>query len=258
MDAEQYSIEGQSVGKVSLPSVFETPFRPDLIKRAVLAQQTATLQPYGPSPIAGEQTSAESLGVGRGIARVPRVKGSGSPSASRGARAHHTVGGRAGHPPTPAKRLKEKINRSERRLAIKSAIAATANPTLVLARGHAITEVLGLPLIVEDKLETLSTTKEVIAALKNLGAWSDVRRAKDGKKVRAGKGKRRGRKYKRPKGPLIVINEDHGIIQGASNLPGIDVIKVKNLNAKELAPGTMPGRFTLWTESSVKALESAP
>ena len=256
MDIEVYSIKGQQVGTITLPPVFTTPFRPDLIKRAVLAQQTAKLQPYGPSPLAGMKTSAKSIGTGHGVARVPRVKGRGSPSASRGARAPFTVGGRAGHPPTPAKKLKEKINRTERRLAIKSAIAATANHTLVLARGHAVMDALNIPIIVESQMESLSTTSAVVTALQHLGAWSDVQRAKDGKKVRAGKGKRRGRKYKRPKGPLLVINEDYGIMRGAANLPGLDVIRVAHLNVEVLAPGTMPGRFTIWTEPAVKTLGS--
>lgn len=255
MDLEVYSIEGQSVGTITLPPVFSTPFRPDLIKRAVLAQQTHTLQPYGPSPLAGMKTSAKSFGTGLGIARVPRVKGRGSPSSSRGARAPFTVGGRAGHPPTPAKKLKEKINRTERRLAINSAIAATTSSILVIARGHAVMEAVNLPIIVESQMETLSTTRDVATALQRLGAWLDVQRAKDGKKIRAGKGKRRGRKYKRPKGPLLVINEDRGIIRGGANLPGLDVIRVAKLNAKVLAPGTVPGRFTIWTESAIKALE---
>ncbi|MFQ6125504.1 MAG: 50S ribosomal protein L4 [Candidatus Heimdallarchaeota archaeon] len=255
MDLEIYSIEGQPVRTTTLPPVFSTPFRPDLIKRAVLAQQTHTLQPYGPSPLAGMKTSAESQGVGRGIARVPRVKGHGSPSASRGARAPFTVGGRASHPPTPAKRIHEKINRTERRLAINSAIAATTNPILVIARGHAVMDAVNLPIIVENQMETLSTTRDVATALQHLGAWPDVQRAKGGKKIRAGKGKRRGRKYKRPKGPLLVINEDRGIIRGATNLPGLDVIRVAHLNANVLAPGTVPGRFTIWIESAVKALE---
>ena len=155
----------------------------------------------------------------------------------------------------PQKKLKEKVNRSERRLAIKSAIAATTNPVLVMARGHAVSDVLNIPLIVEDELESISTTSKMISILHDLGAWNDVLRAKNGRKVRAGKGKRRGRKYKMPKGPLVVVNSDLGIVRGATNLPGLEVVKVAKLNANLLAPGTMPGRFTIWTESAVKALE---
>ncbi len=257
MDIEVYSIEGKTIKTITLPPVFETPFRPDLIKRAVIAMQTSILQPYGPSPSSGLKTSAESMGVGRGIARAPRVKGSGSPSASRGARAPFSVGGRPTHPPTPQKKLKEKINKSERRLAIKSAIAATTNHVLVMARGHAVSDTLNIPLIVEDELESISTTRSMISVLHDLGAWNDVLRAKNGRKVRAGKGKRRGRKYKMPKGPLVIINSDMGVVRGATNLAGLEVVKVAKLNASLLAPGTMPGRFTIWTESAVKALETS-
>ncbi|HDJ96454.1 MAG TPA: 50S ribosomal protein L4, partial [Candidatus Aenigmarchaeota archaeon] len=75
------------------------------------------------------------------------------------------------------------------------------------------------------------------------------------RKVRAGKGKRRGRKYKRKKGPLIVVANDNGIFKAAKNLTGVDVCLVNNLNAELLAPGAMPGRLTIFSKAAIEKLE---
>ncbi len=82
----------------------------------------------------------------------------------------------------------------------------------------------------------------------------DVVRAKAGKNIRAGRGKTRGRKYKTPRGPLLVVGEDKGISLAARNHPGVEVVVVDNLNAELLAPGTHPGRLTLYTRSAVEKL----
>ena len=79
-------------------------------------------------------------------------------------------------------------------------------------------------------------------------------RAKEGKRIRAGRGKTRGRKYKKVKGPLLVVGEDQGISLGARNHAGVDVVVVENLNAELLAPGTHPGRLTIYTKSAVEKL----
>jgi large subunit ribosomal protein L4e len=55
-------------------------------------------------------------------------------------------------------------------------------------------------------------------------------------------------------GPLIVIAEDKGIRKAARNLPGVTVRYVSKLNAEDLAPGTQPGRLTVWTKSAIEAL----
>ena len=53
----------------------------------------------------------------------------------------------------------------------------------------------------------------------------------------------------------IVITEDLGIVKAASNLPGVNVVKVEDLNAELLAPGTHPGRLVVWTESAFISLD---
>jgi large subunit ribosomal protein L4e len=249
--AKIFDLEGKPAGKTTLPTIFETPLRPDVIKRAVLAIQSSRLQPQGRDPMAGKKTSAESRGTGMGIARVPRVKGGGG----RAAFAPSTVGGRQPHPPRSEKKIVKRIPRKEARLALCSAVAATASENIVASRGHRIEDVPDFPLIVTDSIEALSKTGELEAALTNLGVFSDLDRVKGSRKIRAGKGKRRGRKMKQAVGPLIVVAENRGIFNAASNLLGVAVSTVKDLNAEMLAPGTHPGRLTLWTNSAIERLD---
>jgi large subunit ribosomal protein L4e len=250
-----YSLEGKEVEKTVLPEVFSTPFRSDLIKRAVLASRRNRQIPYGVDPRAGKYTSAESWGTGRGAARIPRVKGSRSHSASRGALIPFAVGGRRTHPPEADQNFSEKINRKEKLLAKKSAISATSNPILVEARGHIIEEVNFLPLILSDKIESVTKTNDVQTAFNNLGLSFDLAKAKRrNSHVRAGKGKRRGRKYKSGKSVLLVVAADNGIIQAARNISGVDVVLVDQLNTEHLAPGTHAGRLTVWTKSAIEYL----
>jgi large subunit ribosomal protein L4e len=246
-----FDLQGKPIGKATLPDVFATPLRPDVIKRAVLAIQSSRLQLQGRDPMAGKRTSAESRGTGMAIARVPRVKGGGG----RAAFAPSTVGGRQPHPPRSEKKIVKHIPKKEVRLALLSAIAATASKETVASRGHAIEDVPQIPLIVTGSIEELKKTKEVEEALAHLGVLSDIYRVRDSRKIRAGKGKRRGRKMKQAIGPLIVVAENRGIFDAASNLPGVDVAMINNLNAEMLAPGTHPGRLTLWTNGAIERLD---
>ena len=155
--AKIFNLEGKPIGKTTLPRVFATPLRPDVIKRAVLSIQSHRLQPQGRDPMAGKRTSAESRGTGMGIARIPRVKGGGG----RAAFAPGTVGGRQPHPPRSEKKITKRISKKETRLALLSAIAATASKDTVASRGHAIENVPQIPLIVADSIQELTKTKEV-------------------------------------------------------------------------------------------------
>ena len=249
MKVNVYSIEGEVSGEVELPAIFNEVYRPDLIKRAVISSQTARIQPMGNDPMAGKRTSAESWGSGRGAAMVPRIK-----NGARTAFVPQAIGGRKAHPIRVDKNHHEKINNKERRLAIRSAVAATANKELVEKRGHKVENVPAFPLVVEDDLESVKQTKETREIFKNLGVYDDIVRAKNGRKIRAGRGKTRGRKYKKAKGPLVVVGDDKGIKLGARNHAGVDVVSVENLNAELLAPGTHPGRLTIFTKSAVEKL----
>ena len=247
-----FDLSGKSVGKIELPIIFATPIRPDVIKRAVLAIQSSNIQPQGRDPMAGKRTTAESRGTGSGIARVPRIKG----GSGKAAFAPGTVHGRAGHPPTSEKRILKHISKKEKRLALRSAIAATASKELVVARGHAVEDVPEIPLIVTNDWEKLKKTKDVEAALTQLGILSDIYRVRESRKVRAGKGKFRGRKMKQAVGPILVVAEDKGIGEAAQNIPGVDVVEVSNLNAEDLAPGTHPGRLAIWTNGAIEKLQA--
>lgn len=248
--AKIFNLEGKPVGKVDLPTVFATPLRPDVIKRAVLAIQSTRFQPQGRDPMAGKRTTAESRGTGSGISRIPRTKG---PS-GRAAFSPGTVKGRAGHPPTSEKKIVKRIPKKEKRLALFSAIAATASRETVAKRGHAIEDILGIPLVVTDDFESLKRTKEVEETLIHLGILSEIYRVRESRNTRAGKGKSRGRKMKQATGPLLVVAENRGIVEAAENIPGVDVVIVKNLNAELLAPGTHLGRLTVWTNSAIGKL----
>jgi len=243
---EVFNLEGEPVEAIILPPIFETPLRPDVIKRAFLAVQSRSFQPQGRDVMAGKRTTAESLGVGLGIARVPRIRGT-----QRARLAPSTVGGRRAHPPVVEKKILKRIPKKEMRLALKSAIAATAMRGVVAARGHRIEEVPCLPLIVVDEIQSLKKTRDVKEAFMLLGLWPDIERVRKSIKIRAGKGKMRGRRYKQAVGPLIVVAEDEGIFKAARNFPGVDIVLARNLNVKLLAPGTHPGRLTLWSKSAI-------
>ncbi|MBN2735309.1 MAG: 50S ribosomal protein L4 [Methanomicrobiaceae archaeon] len=246
MKAQIKSVDGKVAGEIELPAIFDEPYRPDLIKNAVLALQSTRYQPHGTNPYAGIRTSAESWGSGRGVAHVPRIK-----NGSRTARIPQAKGGRAAHPPKTEKILVRKINKQEKRKAIRSAIAATTNEELVLARGHKFEG--EVPFVFDDSFESFEQTKDIVEALKNIGLYNDVVRARDSRKVRAGRGKLRGRRYKQRKSILIVTGETP--MRAAQNLAGVDAVSVAELNAEHLAPGTQAGRLTVWTVSAINRLE---
>jgi large subunit ribosomal protein L4e len=251
VSAKIFDLKGNKVGRVRLPPIFKTPARPDVIKRAVVAIQSHRFQPQGRNVLAGKRTTAESRGVGLGIARVPRLKGRGM----RAAFAPGTVGGRAAHPPVVEKKIRKKIPRKEMRLALRSAVAATASKEIVASRGHMVDDVPDFPLVVVDEIQSLKKTREVEEAFIHLGVWPDIYRVRESRKVRAGKGKMRGRKMKQAVGPLLVITENEGVAEAARNLPGVDIVSVDCLNVELLAPGTHPGRLTVWTSSALEKVD---
>lgn len=251
ISAKIFNLKGEATEKVRLPPIFKTPFRPDVIKRAVVTIQSHRFQPQGRDILAGKRTTAESRGVGLGIARVSRVKGS-----QRAAFIPFAVGGRATHPPTVEKKIEKKIPRKEMRLALRSAVAATASKETVSSRGHVVDEVPDFPLVVVDEIQDLKKTREVRDTFIRLGVWPDIYRVKESRKVRAGKGKMRGRRIKQAVGPLLVIAKNEGVIEAARNLPGVDIAIVNSLNVELLAPGTHSGRLTVWTNSAFQKLET--
>jgi large subunit ribosomal protein L4e len=249
-----YNVRGEVEGQLELPSIFDVPVRPLLIRRVSEALATHRLQPKGVDPLAGMRTSAESFGVGRGLARMARVGGERHPRAGQAAGVGGVRKGRAVHPPRPEKKIYKRVNHKERRLATASAIAASASKELVKRRGHRIGGEMALPIIVDDELESLSKTSELLAFLRGLGLDAELRRLVEGRKARTGTPRRRGRVTRTPVGPLIVTAGDGGIGRAARNIPGVDHVLARNLSVLHLAPGGTPGRLTIYTRSALEAL----
>lgn len=243
-----------------LPVQFEERVRPDIIKRAALSIKSKKRQQYGTDPEAGnrhvtywkKRNNAYRGQKGRGQSRTPRkiMLRRGSQIFGRGAESPNTKGGRAAHGPKAEKEFDEEINDKERRKAIRSALAASLDEELVSEK-HAYDG--ELPLI-EEGLESVEKTQELKQVLEDLGLEEELERAGE-KKVRAGKGANRGRKYRRKTGPLVVVAEDDGIFQAAGNLAGVDVSRVDQLNAEKLAPGAEAGRLLVWSEKALEKLE---
>ena len=250
-------------GKKKLPAVFAESIRPDLIKRAVLAIQSNKRQPYGADPMAGKRHSTKNSKrrrayrgtYGMGGSRVPRkiLNRRGRRLYYVGAFMPGTVGGRRAHPPKAEKIWEQKINTKERRKAIRSALAATMVSEQVKQRGHVVPE--AYPFIIENSIKDIKTTSELKKVLEKLGFKDELARCEN-RTIRAGKGKMRGRKYVTKTGPLLVVSEKCDLFKAASNLPGVEVALVNELNAESLAPGTYAGRLTLFTEDAIEKLQS--
>ena len=250
-----YSLDGDVVKSVDLPTVFRGDIRSDLIRRAVTASQANRRQPYGPGRRSGAKHSVRWSGKGQGVSRVPRIRGS-----MTGAQAPGTVGGRRAHPPRVEKVWAKKINANERRLARNAALAAVKEVAMVAARGHEFKEELSLPVVIEDGIETLEpdggATREGVKILDRLGVYTDVERAKEGRHVRAGRGKMRSRRYRQPRSLLVVVKDPAKVRRLFGNLPGIEVVSPAGLNAEVLAPGGDPGRLTMFSEGALEVLRS--
>lgn len=268
---EQFEVSTENGSKLNLPDSFETTFRPGLIRRAVHSSRANRRQPYGSrahvgkrAPMAGMKFSVEWWGKGRGVARIMRKTGQ-----RTGAQDPRTRQGRRAHGPKVEKDWSQKLNSKEKILARNSALAATTLPDLVSSRGHRFSEDLKLPLILgsytevtdEGKttvdIEDISlkcATRKVHAIFSELGLGDDLNRAKNGRKIRAGKGKMRGRRYRTPKSLLLVVSSKGNLAKAVRNLPGVDVVSATDLSAEHLAPGGDAGRLTVFTEKSIEAM----
>src|SRR6266487_80099 len=244
--AHLLDIEGKLAGEVHLPQVFQTSIRLDVIRRAAIAQQSHAFQPQGRNVMAGKRTTAEGFGVGRGISRVPRIGGHG-PLSGTAAFAPGTVGGRMAFPPVTAKKIAKQINRKERRLALRSAIAATASDEIVRQRGHKFDQERRLPLVVSNEVESLSKSSQAKHFLSAVGVWDDVLRVRRSKRIKSGR-------RVHAVGPLIVVGDDKTARKALRNFEGVNVIRADELSVEMLAPGTHPGRLTIWSESAFKKI----
>jgi large subunit ribosomal protein L4e len=150
-----------------------------------------------------------------------------------------------------------KVNIKHKRFATASAIAASAILPLVQSRGHRVDQVPELPLVIDNAVESIERTNEAVRFLKDVGAYSDVRKVVDTVTLRAGKGKLRNRRFRSRRGPLIVYNGINvPLIRAVRNIPGVETLHVSRLNLLQLAPGGHVGRFIIWTADAFKALNN--
>lgn len=257
-----FSLEGKKVKTMSLPEQFAEEARPDLIRRAYLAFQSSNVQPSGAFLGAGKRQSAKlsrrrrdfKTAYGKGMARSPRktLWRRGTQFGWVGAVSPNTPGGRRAHPPKAEKVVAHKLNIKERRKAIRSAITLSIDLQKMKERGHLVIE---MPSVVESKIEELSKTRDVEKVMIALGLEKELRRVAE-RKIRAGKGKRRGRKYRTKKGPLIVVANACKLEQTGANIPGVEVCVVNKLNVNLLAPGGVPGRLTVYSEKAIERLKN--
>jgi large subunit ribosomal protein L4e len=249
-----YAKSGAEVtNSVPLPAVFTAPIRDDIVQFVHANMAKNRRQAHGVFWKAGMQHSAESWGTGRAVARIPRIGGSGTSRSGQGAFGNQCRKGRMFAPLQTFRRWHRKINLTQKRHAVASALAASAVTPLVLARGHRVSNVPELPLVIESL--NVDTTKTLLSTLKKVGAGEDMKRSRDSKKVRTGHGKMRNSRYVLRRGPLIIYGEENNNIKRtARNLPGVDFVNVHRLNLLQLAPGGHLGRFIIWTQDAFKAL----
>jgi large subunit ribosomal protein L4e len=246
----------KTAGTVSLPAVFTAPIRADVVHYVHTLMAKNARQAYSVKEGAGMQTPAVSWGTGRAVARIPRVPGGGTSRSGQGAFGNMCRGGRMFAPTKIWRRWHRKISVNQRRYAVSSALAASALPALVMARGHRVDQVPEFPLVLADSLNRVTKTKDAKAILERHGAFADVQKADDSKKLRCGAGKSRNRRYTQRRGPLIVYDASEGLDKSFRNLPGCELALVDNLSLLDLAPGGHLGRFIVWTKGAFEKLDS--
>merc|ERR1712119_107879 len=251
-----YSKTGEKVGTAKCPAVMKAPIRPNLVTEVHNDLAKNHRQPYAVKDIAGEQTSAESWGTGRAVARIPRVRGGGTHRSGQAAFGNMCRGGRMFAPLKTWRKWHKRVNINQRRFAMTSAIAATGVPALVMARGHMVDNVPEIPLVVSNNVENYNKTKQAVALLKAVGAWDDIKRVYATRRQRAGRGKMRGRRFVQKLGPCIVYKNDNGVVKSFRNIPGVNLVPVNALNVLRIAPGGHVGRFLIFTEDAAKALDT--
>jgi len=244
-----------------MPQVFSAPLRADLVRYVHRNMNKNKRQAMAVKDQAGYDTAAASWGTGRAVARIPRVPGGGTHRSGQGAFGNMCRGGGMFNPTKTWRRWHRKTNVTQKRHALAAAVAATGVPALVMARGHQIEEVPELPLVVSDSANKIEKTKEAVALLAGLGCDADLAKVKESKKIRAGRGKARNRRYVMRKGPLVVHaltkeeeTDGSSIAKSFRNIPGVEVCNVDRLNLLQLAPGGAFGRLVVYTEGAIKRL----
>jgi large subunit ribosomal protein L4e len=244
-------LDGKETENFDLPQIFTVPVREDVIGRAYVALDSHRRQPQGRDPLAGERTTAETSNppTGRGISRIPRVKGERYSKSGMAGGVASIVHGRLPFPPRSEKVIRKEINRKERRLALASAIAATADKELVADHGHLFSA--DLPIVVSDDIEKVAKVRDLKKFLAAIGADKELGRTSRRKKKLNSK---IARTRRTGSGPLFVVSDSSTLKPALKSLPGVSVVRSSDLSVLDLAPGSSPGRLTIWTKSSLGAL----
>jgi len=246
-----YGTTKDVTSSVSLPIVFTAPIRPDLVHDVHSRMALNRRQAYAVSEKAGHQTSAESWGTGRAVARIPRVPGGGTHRAGQAAFGNMCRGGRMFAPTKIWRRWHRRIAVTQKRHAYAAALSASAIPALVMARGHKIEQVSEIPLVIDNKsIDTIDKTSAAVALLKSFNAYDDVQKVADSVTMRCGQGKMRNRRWTQRRGPLVIYNKSGPMVKAFRNIPGVELCSVQKLNLLQLAPGGHIGRFIIWTKDA--------
>ncbi len=250
-----YTTTGTKDGEVELPAVFATPFRRELIHKAFTNLTSHKFQPQGRHPTAGQDVVADSNDppTGQGVSRVARAQGGGGGRQGQGAEVASTRGGRQAHPPIVEKVIYKKLNKKEKKLALCSAIAATASKDRIESRGHKVEGIESFPIVVSDDIESVSKTSEVTKILDSLKLTQDVQRLET-RKARSGQSRLRGRSKKVGKSVLFVTKDASNISKAIGALPGVEATSVKDLSVLDLAPGSDPIRLTVYSKSAIEEI----
>lgn len=255
MKVKALSINGSNDGEIDLPQVFETPIRNDLIHKAYVNLDTHHFQPKGTHPTAGMDVVARSNDppTGHGSARIARMRGGGGGRQGEAGGVASVRGGRQAHPPKVEKIIYKKINRKENKLALCSAIAATASKELIQKRGHKVDGIESFPIVVSNEIEDISKTKDLLKVLDSLKLLQDVERLAK-RKSRTGKSALRGRGKKIGKSVLFVTKSADKIAKACGSIPGVEARAANQISVLDLAPGSDPIRLTVYSKNAIEEI----
>merc|ERR1711974_170578 len=215
-------------------------------------------QPYSVSQNAGKRHSAKSLGPGRALARVPRVKASGTRRSGQAAEANFARGGRMACPTNVQRKWKRITPKTVRRLTSAMGIAASTIPSMVESRGHRIANIEQIPLVVSNEVANIEKAADAMKFCCDLGLEDELAKVKDSRSIRCGRGKSRNRRYVEKTGPLLILNfkEGDSQLKAFMNIKGLDITSVTNLSVLSLCPGGVAGRLIIWTEGAFEDLRN--
>ena len=255
MKADLMTLDGKKSEQIDLPIIFNTELNTKLIHKAYINLESHGFQKHSTHPTAGQDVVADSNDppTGRGIARIARMKGGGGGRQGQAGEVAGTRGGRQAHRPYVNKVIYKKINKKENKLALCSAIAATASKELIQSRGHKIEGIQSFPIIVEDEIENIANTSKMVNVIDNLNISQDVERLAKRKK-RTGKVALRGRTSKIGKSVLFVVSNSEKISKACSGIPGVDACSTKNLSVLNLAPGGSLIRLTIFSKKAIEEI----